>query len=408
MKPIDEDKHLNPAHPPEKPMAPMPFPTKGFLSLRTKFVLLFSLILVIACLALSWYFIENRREAMADNLQQLGTILLTSVVRNEHFQYAGLVAEDRATLQQFVEGLVAIQDVVYVVITGSDGTVLARHTKGARQSSASLVRSVDHPLYPNSQIAKQLFQSSSTTPLMTRLSISNIVTNRFAWEEIVYDFAMPVLRTAKAGTSLPPFSIQLEERSTNSSPTQPARVSGVVQIGLTDARLKQELSTVIRNILVLAALIIGAGALGVHLLTLRITKPLRTLGGMARQVAEGHSPVPLTPSTRDEVGQLTSVFNLMTHSLQERSIAITTNLTTIKRQVSQLTTLHQVSAAIARTLDLNKILSTVLHLLIANLGFTRMFLMLRDPERDTAYVAQIAGVSPDIAETARQIGRAHV
>ena len=384
-------------------MAPMPLPARGLPNLRTKFVLFFSLILVIACLALSWYFIEDRRAAMADNLQQLGTILLTSVVRNEHFQYAGLVAEDHATLQQFIDGLVAVQDVVYVLVTRSDGTVLARHTKGALQSSASLVRSVNRPLYPDSQIAKQLLQSSSTTSLMTRLSISNKLGNRFAWEEIVYDFAMPVLRKAQGDPSLPPLSVQLDEGSTNSSPAQPALVSGIVQIGLSDARLKDELATVIRNILLLTALIIGVGALGTHLLTLRITKPLRNLGGMARQVAEGHSPMPLTPSTRDEIGQLTSVFNLMAHSLQERSLAITTNLATIKHQVGQLTTLHQVSAAIARTLDLNQILSTVLQLLTENLGFTRMFLTLRHGEQDTAYVAKITGVPSDIAEAARHL-----
>jgi signal transduction histidine kinase len=381
----------------------VPLAASRFLGLRTKFVLFFSLILVITCSTLSWYYVEKRREAMTDNLQQLGTILLTSVVRNDHFRYAGLVAEDRATLQQFIEGLVAVQDVVYVVITRSDGTVLAQHTKGARQSSASLVRSMDHPLYPDHQIAKQLFQSSSTIPQMTRLSISNKLGNRFAWEEIVYDFAMPVLRTVKGAASLPPFSIQMDEGSTYSSPTQPALVSGVVQIGLTDAHLKYELATMIRNILLLTALIIGAGILGAHLLTLRITKPLRSLAGVARQVAEGHSPVPLTPSSRDEIGQLTSMFNLMTQSLQERSLAITANLATIKHQVSQLTTLHQVSAAITRTLDLNQLLNTVLQLLIANLGFTRMLLMLRHRERDTAYVAQIAGVPLDIAEAARRL-----
>ena len=183
MKSINADRQLNSPYPPKEPMAPMPLPAHGFLSLRTKFVLFFSLILVIACSTLSWYYVEERREAMTDNLQQLGTILLTSVVHNEHFQYAGLVAEDRVTLQQFIDGLMAVQDVVYVVITRSDGTVLAQHTKGARQSSASLERSVDHPLYPDSQIAKQLFQSSSTTPLMTRLPISNTHGDRFAWEE---------------------------------------------------------------------------------------------------------------------------------------------------------------------------------------------------------------------------------
>ena len=384
-------------------MAPTPVPANRFLSLRTKFVLFSSLILITACVTLSWYIIEIRRAAMTNNLQQLGTILLTSVVRNEHFHYAGLIAEDHATLQQFIGGLVAVEEVVYVVITGADGNVLARHTKGVRQSSSSLVRSVDHPLYPDSQIAKQLFRSSSTSPLMTRLSTSTVLSYPFAWEEILYDFAMPVLRTAKGPPLAPPFSLQLEEGGTNSSPTQAALVSGVVQIGLSDAPLKHELTTMARNISLITALIIGLGALGVHLLALRITQPLRNLGVVARQVAEGHSPLPLTPSSRDEIGQLTGIFNLMAHSLQERSLDITANLATINHQVSQLTTIHQVSVALSRTLDLNLILNTILQLLIANLGFTRMFLTLRHDDRNSAYVAQIVGVPPDIAEAASHL-----
>jgi len=403
MKPINVDGRLNPPDLPEKPTAPMPFLANRFFGLRTKFVLFFSFILVIACSALSWYYVEERRAAMARSLQQLGTILLTSVVHNAHFHYAGLVAEDRATLQQFIDGLLAVQDVVYVVITRSDGTVLAQQTKGSRQSSASLERSVNHPLYPEPQIVKQLFQSQNSAPLMTSFSLSTETGNRFAWEEIVYDFAMPMLRKTKGDTSTPPISIQLDEEGISVSPIQPALVSGVVQIGLSDARRKQDLTKAIEDILLLTTFIISIGALSTYLLILRITKPLINLARVAGQVAEGHSPVPLTPSTHDEVGQLTSMFNLMTRSLQERNIAITANLATIKHQVGQLTTLHQVSTAIARTLDLNQILNTVLELLIANLGFTRMFLMLRHRERDTAYVAQIAGVSPDIAEAARRL-----
>jgi signal transduction histidine kinase/HAMP domain-containing protein len=384
-------------------MAPVASHAGGFLGLRAKFMLFFSLILIIACSALSWYYVQERRETMANNLQRLGTILLTSVAHNEHFQYAGLVAEDRATLQQFIDGLVAVEDVVYVVITRPDGTVLAQHSKGTRRSSGSLVRSVDHPLYPEPQIATELFQSPNTTPLMTRFSLNTKVGNRFAWEEIVYDFAVTVLRTVKEDTSLPPFAIQMDEGRTSSSPTQPALVSGIVQIGLSDARRKHDLQAMVDKMLVSTILIIGAGMLGAHLLTLRITKPLRNLASVAQQVAEGRSPEPLLSSTHDEVGQLTSIFNLMTHSLQERNTAITANMATITHQVSQLTTLHQVSAAIARTLDLNQILNTVLQLLASNLGFARMFLMLQDRERNTAYVAKIVGVTPDIAEAVRHL-----
>jgi signal transduction histidine kinase len=375
----------------------------GFLGLRAKFMIFFSFILIIACLGLSYYYVEEKRERMVKNLHQVGTILLTSVTNNEHFQYAGLVAEDVTTLQQFIDSLVAVEDVVYVVISRPDGTVLARRTKGVRQSSTSLVRSVDRPLYPEPQIAKQLIQSPDTTPLVTRFSLTTKVGARFAWEESLYDFAVPVLRTAKGGTSLSPFSIQMDEGRTSSSPRQPPLVSAIVQIGLSDARQKNELQEMLDNILIIAFLIIAIGMLGAHLLTLRITKPLRNLASVAQQVAEGHSPPALAPSTHDEVGQLTNMFNRMTHSLHERSLAITANMATIKHQVGQLTTLHEVSAAIARTLDLNQVLNTILQLLIANLGFTRMFLMLRHLERDRAYVAQIAGVSPDIAEAARHL-----
>src|SRR5262245_50191424 len=403
MKPINTDTELNLPSPPAQPQASIPSRARHFLSLRTKFMLFFSLILAVTCSTLSGYYVEERREAMTNSLQQLGTILLISVVQNAHFQYAGLVAEDRVTLQQFIDGLMAVKDVVYVVITRTDGSILAEHTKGTRQSSDSLSRSVNHPLYPDSQIVKQVFQAPNTTPLVTRFTFSTKIESRFSWDEAVYDFAMPVLRTGKDNPSSPPFSIQLDEENINASPAEPTLVSGVVQIGLTDAHLKHEIETMVKNILILTALIIGAGMLGAHLLTLRVTKPLRKLAGVAQQVAEGRTPGPLTPSTRDEIGQLTSTFNLMTHSLQERNIAITANLATIKHQVSQLTTFHQVSAAIARTLDLNQILSTVLQLLIANLGFTRMFLMLRHRGRNTAYVAQIAGVSPEIADAARHI-----
>jgi two-component system, sensor histidine kinase and response regulator len=403
MKHINSTVQVSAPDPSEESMAPMPLPTHGFLSLRTKLVLFFSFILIIACSTLSWYYILERREAMTKNLQQLGTILLTSVVNNAGFRYAGLVAEDRITLQQFIDSLVAVQEVVYVVITRPDGTVLAQYTKGARQSSSSLMRSVGHPLYPDSQIVKQLLTLSSTAPQITPLPISNTLKDRFAWKEQVYDFAMSVLRTESGSSSLPSNFLQLEEGRAGSSRTQQSLVSGVVQIGLTNAHLEYELAEMIRNIFVFTAFIIGASAFGAYLLSLRITKPLRSLAGVAQQVTEGRSPMPLIPSTRDEIGQLTSTFNLMTESLAERNLAITMNMATIKHQVGQLTTLHEVSAAIARTLDLNQVLYTVLQLLIANMGFVRMFVMLRHRERDMAYVAQVAGVPPDIAEAARHL-----
>jgi two-component system sensor histidine kinase/response regulator len=374
-----------------------------FVSLRAKFVIFFSLILILSCSSLSWYLIENRRSAIEENMQQLGKILLTNIVNNTHFRYAGLVAQDRATLHEFVDGLMAIQDVVYVVITGWDGAVLAQRTKGGRRSSTSLERSPASPLYPTDQIAKELLHSPLNSPQMTPVTIVNKIGNRFAWEEHVFDFAMSVSRLTPMGNPLAPFSLQEEELDTSSPSMQSPLVSGVVQIGLSDAYLKQELLSMVTNVLLLTVAIILAGILGALVLASRITTPLRGLASVARQVAEGKSPQPILPSTYDEVGQLTHMFNVMTKSLHERNMAITANMDTIRRQVSQLTTVQQTSAAITSTLDLQELMDSVLHLLMSNLGLSRMLLMLRHEDQNVAYVAQIAGVSEEIAHEARYI-----
>jgi signal transduction histidine kinase len=387
-----------------------------FVSLRTKFVAFFSLILILTCSALSWYFVETRREAMTEHLQQVGTILLTNTVRNEHFRFGGLIGEDPAILRQFVDGLMAIEGTVYVVITSSDGNILHQDTRRARAPSGTTAQTKEPPFYPDRQIVKALLHATEESARITRQVLSgdqNLTPQDnqsewllpfLVWHETIYDFAMPVLRDQRTDAGLTHFSVEQEERIQPSPASQTVPVSGVVQIGITDAEAKRELLVIIRNVLILTVLLIGAGILGAHVLTLRITTPLRNLAGAARQLAEGtESPVPLTASTRDEIGQLTKLFNEMTQSLHERNRAITANLDTIKRQIGQLTTLHQASAAIASTLNMNQLLDTVLQLLVENLGFSRMVLILRHPGQDAAYVAQITGVSPVVAEAARHL-----
>jgi two-component system sensor histidine kinase/response regulator len=383
-------------------------------SLRTKFVLFFSLILIVATSTLSWYFIEAKRLSMTEDLNQLGTILLTSVVNNGQFRYGGLIAEDRVTLRQFTESLMAVDDVRYVVIRGADHLILAQQNKLVRESSGSVTFSQERRFYPEQSVAEILYEQPTTTPLVTpvRLSADKILMPHNApdslWilsplKENLYDFALPVMRNPNTDPSLSSLPFELEERLQSKKGPAPYVVQGVVQIGISDARVKHELFNMIRSVLVLTLLLIGAGILGAHFLTLRITTPLLRLAGVARQLAEGETPAPIPASTNDEVGQLTRTFNVMTQALQERSVAITANMETIRKQITQLTAVHQTSAAITSTLDLHELMDTVLQLLRSNLGFSRMALMLRHEDRDIAYIAQVAGVSQEIAEAARYL-----
>src|SRR6476660_906180 len=382
-------------------------------SIRTKFVVFFSLILILTSSALSWYFIESRRVSMTENLNQLGTILLTSVVNNGQFRYGALIAEDRATLEQFVESLMAIDDVVYVVIRGADHIILAQQSKIVHESSGSVTFTQERRYYPDEMIAEELYREPTSAPHITPVSLSqnkilvpdggnsNPMWILSSLTENLYDFAMPVLRKPATDPSLSPLLLEMEERLQSKKSAAPYLVQGVVQIGITDAGVKRALFEMIRNVLILTTLLISAGILGAHFLTLRITTPLRKLAAVARQLAEGESPAPIPATTTDEVGQLTRTFNAMTAALQERSAAITSNMETIRKQITQLTAVHQTSAAITSTLDLHELMDTVLQLLRSNLGFSRMALMIRDEDSDVGYVAQVAGVSDEIAEAAR-------
>jgi signal transduction histidine kinase len=394
---------------------PLPRDARPFFNLRAKFVMFFSLILVLACSALSWYFIETRRASMLDELNRLGAILLTSVVNNGQFRYAGLVAEDRATLEQFTQSLIAVDEVIYVVIRGAHGSILAQQNKRGLASSDSRTFAQERRFYPEERMALALYRTTPTTPRITPVALSNddilvpaVVASDWLWlllpsQETWYDFALPVLRGPTTDPSLPSVPLELEEGIASVKPRAVQMAQGVVQIGLTDAQVKRTLRELVRNVLILTMLIIVAGILGVHILTMRITTPIRKLASVAQQLAEGETPQPLVPSTHDEIGQLTRTFNAMTQSLHERNAAIAANLETIQKQVGQLTTVHQTSAAVTRTLDLNELMDTVLQLLMVNLGLSRMLLMLRLDESNTASIARVAGVTEDIAQAARQI-----
>src|SRR5438445_11058834 len=126
--------------------------------------------------------------------------------------------------------------------------------------------------------------------------------------------------------------------------------------------LKTALITVVIILCGIAVTIVLAG---------RIITPLKSLAGVASRVAEGDLTVSVVPTTHDEVGQLTEVFTHMTESLKERDLSISSHIQTITKQVSQLTALNQVGAAITSTLDLDQLLATVLHLLTESVGFTQ-------------------------------------
>ncbi|MBH0188896.1 MAG: hypothetical protein HP493_08650, partial [Nitrospira sp.] len=83
-----------------------------FISLRTKFVLFVSLVIIAVCSGLSWYFIAQQSDSMTRSLIGTGSILVKNLAYNARY---GLVAKDRELLEQLINGVMEVEESVYVV-----------------------------------------------------------------------------------------------------------------------------------------------------------------------------------------------------------------------------------------------------------------------------------------------------
>ncbi len=384
-----------------------------FKSLRTKLVLFISLIIIGVCSGLSWYFVDQQSDSIETALRNTGTLLVQSLVHNGRY---GLITHDTDSLEQVVEGALSVKEVVYVVVTGPDGQRFVEKSKGMLNTLHQFTRNPDRSLYPSQALAMTALTNPHNNPLVTVFTAEDqhlrMPTNRgkagsmptevIKAGETVYDFALPVRRRGSTVEQFGSLSLELQEVSTPMDRTQSSEVYGVFQVGLTKSYMLRTLGNMIWNVTVMAIVYIALGIAITMMLANQIITPRRKLVGVSKQIAAGDLSSSVTPRTRDEVGQLTTSINQMTVSLSQREQAISTYVETITKQLMQLSTINQTGAVIASTLDVDRLLKTVLKLLVENLGFERMILVFYRPEEQVGVVSQITGVSKEIEGQARE------
>ncbi len=387
---------------------------KVLLSLRTKLIVFISLIIVGVCSGLSWYLVRQQAESLKNSLVDRGLNLVRHFAHKSRYS---LISQDTDSLQRIFEGALAVEDVVYVVALNPSGQPIFALTKGHLREPKQLSRSGEIPLYPPTTLTQELLRKSTDDPTMTVFSAEGqkyeVISNRgkagsvpsrmTGPDEKIYDFALPIrLRTASFSL-LGPLSLELQEaQEDQQSMNTKSPVYGFIQIGLTDSLIIASLNRTVWNVIVITLVIILLGITASTLLANQIINPLRRLAAVAGKVADGDLSVQVNPESLDEVGQLTASINQMTTSLRQREKAISTYVGTITRQVSQLATLNQTGVAITSTLNVEKLLSTVLQLLVENLGFVRMVLVFSDSEKKTASVSQVTGVARELEKQAKQ------
>ena len=389
-------------------------PPIGMTSLRTKFIVFISVIIIAVCSGLSWYVVNQQAQFMAQSLRSTGLRIIKNLAYNSRFP---LIAKDTHSLERLSDGAMKAEEVVYVIMTDTKGIPLVSKSKGTLRTG-SQTRMTNTPLYPEGHIVQSLLAGSHPDPVITPFRsnsqhTSSPGTSSSPWwkvqfidqSELLYDFAVRVDQRPASDSLLGPLALEEQEDigGLEDSAHPPNTLHGIVQVGVTNETMIQQLNDIVWNIMLITFLIIVLGIVATTLLANRIINPLRSLADVAKKVSAGDFSVSLEPTTRDEVGELSMTFNTMTKAIRDREQAISAQVATITKHANKLTTLNQTGSAIASHLDLNALLSTVLHLLVEKVGFTHMLLMLYDPDRGLVHQAQTAGIPDELASHIRAL-----
>ncbi len=400
------DKQIEPLSHAPSPMNPQAT-RSPYWSLRAKFSVFISLLIMLVCSGLSVLLIQQELTMMEKALINTGTMLVKTINKVSTNR---VIIQDKEYLETMLDGALSAPEVIYAIARDQDGKVLVGKSKGILPKSSHGIRNETIPLFPNDTLTDSFFsQPFLKTSAQPKISVWNLassqsekskltlsqlspVERKDITKETLYDFSLPVFRQTPRSPALELLSSESLEPSSNPVTTQP-KIMGLIQVGLTTTYMQKDLNrTVLKSMLFTLAIIL-IGIVLTLMLANHIVTPLQRLARAAKRFSDGEPYSEVSSDAKDEVGQLTQSINTMAMTLQQREESITTFVDTITRQLNHLSTLHQTGTIITSTLDVHKLFATVLKLLQENLGFQRMVLVLKDSANNKGILSEVSGFS---------------
>jgi len=265
-------------------------------SLKLKLVIFLSLAILTSCIALGFIIFYQVKRVMQKQFEEHVLMLAESLSYNSRY---GAFTEDSVILDELIEGFIQLEEVVYVAISDYNGNILAKRSK----SGASLL---DEKGINPSVLWKEAIAAGTRTlePIISR--------NRKG----LYDVSFPVAPSTYKPRHFP--LELLEEKGYERPRGDDSRLLGVVRLGASSHLLDQQIHRKWIFTIYLTLLITVAGVGLTYYLSRRHLKPLETLASVARKVADGDLSQTTPQISRDEIGELTGIFNQMTRSLSQR------------------------------------------------------------------------------------------
>jgi signal transduction histidine kinase len=254
-----------------------------------------------ACLALSFVFTRGYLQELQKNLAQRGRIIGESVA---HESELALLSGDMASLARIAARAYAARGLRYCRILDDRGAVVG--SAGSRQ----------HGIPPEHGIARQIWGAV--------LGVAPVV-----WE----------FRTPVAISELQPRDEELTFFDHAAPPADdgPQRQIGTVLVGLDLRELQESYRDVLVTSLLLTAVVVFFAMIAASVLARLLVRPLGVLVHATDLIAQGALGTRVETDRTDEIGTLAASFNAMAESVAETRAALEEHTHTLEEKVEART-----------------------------------------------------------------------
>lgn len=334
-------------------------------TLRSRLVLLTTLMLVISCSALSWYFVSRQIDSATEALLKSGVQLASQLAATTQYSVA---VKDSRRIQELIRSTLTLDDVAYVFIASRENIVLgAGRTQELKQLVGSRMASDWLPLL-QSRRAHALTAQAQPAPISIRIingqpvTESSLTSTAERWIAVLlgsdrpqlFDLVLPITKAGQPDPD-PALGLPLDEMgmSADSAPDSAQSLYGVVQVGVTDRHHQETLRILVRlSTMITMAILVTGLAIAIYFAT-RLTQPLHALTTAARQVGAGDLSATAPVQSADEIGELAQVFNQMTRSLRLREQELVELNRDLEAKVESRT--HQLKVANEQLQELDRL-----------------------------------------------------
>jgi methyl-accepting chemotaxis protein len=250
------------------------------MGLQSKLIIFMSVLFITVGSTLSGFYFVRAERSFEQELVTRGQSLAKNLAYNSTY---GVSIGDSVILGKLTKGLESESDVLYVMVIGSDGKVLAHNRE--------------------EEIGKVYKDPETDMALKAK---AGSVLSVFVQGQEVYDISYPV--DAKGG-----IGDAFGQEKSGSGETE--RI-GAVRIGLSLAGMKKELRSLLVVGSVITIIVLGIGIAVSVFFTRLIVNPLARMSQVAVRIADGDFTQRIEVSSQDEIGVLAQTFNRMSENLR--------------------------------------------------------------------------------------------